>query len=205
MKAFIKKLQNLPEVYKKIIFFVIMGLAALGAGFFFMQQAKNNMSKIGTSISSINLPRIELPEMPKELEQAPAGAIKDETADWKTYANAEHGFEIKYPSEYSAKEYVKLIGVDFNSSIGLYSPKTDFTIKEWIDTKRARETSSEVSQAQINNYTVWQFMVQAPDMITYHTVFSSQQNIIVDVYYGATIQGDYQNIYNNMLSTFKFN
>ncbi len=64
MKKFISKLQQLPEYQKKIIFFTVMGVAALLAGFFFMQSAKQNVAKIGSSLNSVNLPKIELPTNP---------------------------------------------------------------------------------------------------------------------------------------------
>jgi len=37
----------------------------------------------------------------------PPTEIKDETANWKTYRNEEHGFEVKYPENWTIKEETK--------------------------------------------------------------------------------------------------
>lgn len=115
---FIEKLQQLPEVKKKVIFFTVMVLVVLMMLFVEFILTKRNISKISKSLQSINLPSIEIPH--NEISQvqdllnnpdnqkAIADALQDvdgnqraEIADWKTYTNYKYGFEIKHPSDWS--------------------------------------------------------------------------------------------------------
>ena len=53
-RAFIEKLQNLPENKKKIILWAVVVILAVIMGFFWVRGAINNFSKIGESVKSIN-------------------------------------------------------------------------------------------------------------------------------------------------------
>ncbi len=54
LKDFISKLQNLPESKKKIIFFTIVGLAAVGLGFFWIEGVIGDIPRITDSLKSIH-------------------------------------------------------------------------------------------------------------------------------------------------------
>ena len=57
-RAIILKLQNYPEKKKKIILWSIVAILAVIMGFFWVKEAVSNVSKIGESVKSINLPKI---------------------------------------------------------------------------------------------------------------------------------------------------
>ena len=57
-KIFLAKLQGLPESQKKIILWVIVVILGLIMGYFWINSAINNFSKIGESVNSIKIPVI---------------------------------------------------------------------------------------------------------------------------------------------------
>ena len=63
-RAFILKLQALPENKKKIILWAIVVVLATVMGFFWITGAINSFSKIAESAKSVKLPTIDLPKMP---------------------------------------------------------------------------------------------------------------------------------------------
>lgn len=106
-KELINKLQDLPDKQKKIILWTIVVILAVGMGYFWVIGAINNLSKIGKSISSINLPSMNFPSTNILQTTTPsngnvvAQTSPDQTAGWQTYTNKEYGFEFKYPIGYS--------------------------------------------------------------------------------------------------------
>src|SRR3989338_2704502 len=52
--GFVAKLQSLPENKKKIIFFMVMAVAVLGAIIFMLFTVPKNIAKFGQSLESIN-------------------------------------------------------------------------------------------------------------------------------------------------------
>ena len=65
IRNFLEKLRALPEQQKKIILWTIVVVLAVTMGFFWVKGAINNFSKIGESIGKIDLPQIDLPDMPQ--------------------------------------------------------------------------------------------------------------------------------------------
>ncbi len=106
IRGFIVKLQNLSEAKKIIIIFVVVAISALIMGFFWIKSTENNISRMGESLKSINLPKIDIPNIQtntpnvNQANVTPTPTPKNQTADWKTYTNTQYGFEIKYPSNY---------------------------------------------------------------------------------------------------------
>ncbi len=191
MRDFIKKLRGLPEIERKIIFFVVMGLAVIIVGYFAFQSMKAAVAGISNSIQSVHVPQI-LPDVPPSVltqEAAP-----DPIATWQTYTNDEVGFSIKYPADFTVKKYPKLIGADFSPAIGFYAPETPLSAQDWIAKKFA---------VTVTGASPWRFILPSKDITMYHAVFVAEPNRIVDVYYGAGV-GDTADIYENMLSTFTF-
>ncbi len=60
LRPYIEKLQALPENKKKIILFLIVIILALIMGFFWVNEAISNFSKIEKSAKSINLPTVDV-------------------------------------------------------------------------------------------------------------------------------------------------
>ena len=130
INEFIKKLQNLHESQKLVILIVILGVFALAMGYFWVKSTAKNIGKIAESAGSLDLPDInlqsdELDNLPNVNDilnspegQAIADALQnaDETADWKTYANAEYGFEMKYPQDWEVTSNDKGNQITFSGS-----------------------------------------------------------------------------------------
>lgn len=62
IRKYIKKLQALPEGKKKIIFFTVVVISVLILGFFYIQSTVKNLSKIGESFKSVDLPKLDMPQ-----------------------------------------------------------------------------------------------------------------------------------------------
>jgi len=58
-KAYLQKLQNLPEDKKKIVLWVIVAVLAVVMGLFWAVGAINSLSKIGESAGNIELPEFD--------------------------------------------------------------------------------------------------------------------------------------------------
>lgn len=99
IKEFIAKLQNLPDNKKTIVLWTIVAVLAIIMGYFWVNSAIKNLSEMGESIGQIQLPEIETPKTEGII-------LKDETSDWKTYKNDEYGFEIKYPLDWTFRQYI---------------------------------------------------------------------------------------------------
>ncbi len=118
IREYIKKLQDLPESKKKIIFFTIIAVAALIMTLLEVKFTGDSLSKIGNSLQSINLPKINIPDNQANVSNDNAIAInsspistpmpspEDQTSDWTTYTSDKYGFEVKYPSNLLIREHV---------------------------------------------------------------------------------------------------
>ncbi len=143
IRNFIVKLQALPEAKKKIVFFSVMAIVVLIVGVWGFFATKNNIGKIGESVKNINLPKFDMPQdsgvsMPSvngSQNQTADSSAKDlSTADWKTYANTEYGFEIKYPKDWSEPTYnVQKKEVSFNGIIVIHYYKNEKELTGGID------------------------------------------------------------------------
>ncbi|MCX6722607.1 MAG: hypothetical protein NT094_00890 [Candidatus Staskawiczbacteria bacterium] len=101
IRDFILKIQALPEKNKKIILVTIVVIFAVILGYFWIISAINNLDKIGKNVSQIKLPELQTPGVKTPSAQTQNNQI----TDWKTYTNTKYSFEIKYPSDWTFREY----------------------------------------------------------------------------------------------------
>jgi len=107
----IKTLQSLPEKHKIAIMVVVIVIATLIMGYFWVLDAIQSVGQIQDSLKSVELPNVEIPDKSEDIAKikemvndvGQAIANESEMADWKTYANTEYGFEIKYPANFVEK------------------------------------------------------------------------------------------------------
>ena len=59
---FVIKLRALPENQKKIIFFVAIGISIVVIGIYEIILTKNNIAKIGASVSGLEFPKFDMPD-----------------------------------------------------------------------------------------------------------------------------------------------
>ena len=113
---YLKKLQNLPDKQKKIILWVVVAVLGIVMGIFWIRGAMNTLSNIGNRMGGIEIPEVDLSDMPK----LPDLSVL-ETADWKTYKNEKVGIEFRYPPKYEIsteeinKECGGLFSINFRS------------------------------------------------------------------------------------------
>ena len=63
-RAIIKKLRSLPEEKKKAILWIVVTIAAIIMGTFWIKSTIDNFSKISGDIKNIKMPEISTPAMP---------------------------------------------------------------------------------------------------------------------------------------------
>ncbi len=92
----LKKLQSLSEKQKIAIIVVVVVIATLAMGYFWVKDSMIGISKIGQSVKSIDLPKIDLPDLSKILPST----TEDKTTEWKTYTSDKGKFSLQYPPDW---------------------------------------------------------------------------------------------------------
>ena len=87
LKEFIANLQSLPEEKKKIVFYITMSVVVLIVGFVGVIMTMNNISKMGDSINSVEIPSFDLNLQSGSLENSPL--YTDENPNITENPNAE--------------------------------------------------------------------------------------------------------------------
>jgi len=156
----------------------------------------------------------ELPYQPPEIK-------KPETADWKTYKNEEHGFEIKYPKDWSFHEFSKKF-VSFSPpeeepqveypgeiTITIYSNLADLPnnngrleFNDWIEQQIKDGIFRNKKEITIGTENYKGIEVQDLGIVNFRSVLFSHNSTA----YTISIDEDSSEmpIFNQMLSTFKF-
>lgn len=65
IRAFLLKLQTLPDNKKKIILWTAVAVLAVAMGFFWIRGAVDRFSKIGGELQNIKLPGLDTSDMPR--------------------------------------------------------------------------------------------------------------------------------------------
>lgn len=154
--------------------------------------------------------------------------VSDETADWQVYQNAKYGFEIKYPSNWFSRDCdSSYVGFSYSQSklptcfTDQNQPHININVTEvgmvgidkYIeDTQRSIENSSKTTITLNNNVSATRFTglvktEEGPGPVggiqTIQVLFSHNSNIYQVYYYGLDNK-DYSQIFDQILSTFKF-
>ena len=163
---------------------------------------------------------------------APEEKTKDETADWKTYTNTTYGYLIKYPSNLFTQDETN--GVNFIEEkwrgqevhypfIGIEIINTPFTPQQWVAEKGTEvslleepPTGFDASKYEyfgvenkktktIGTLQTLQFYNAGVSGSNDNTFIKQNGNILINVYRHSSGIGEIsKNIYNQMLSTFRF-
>jgi len=64
IRIFLDRLRSLPDNKKKIILWTIVTVLAIIMVFFWIRGAMNSLSKIGENMQDIEIPQINIPDMP---------------------------------------------------------------------------------------------------------------------------------------------
>lgn len=224
-KERLEKLQNLPDEKKKAVLWTIVTILGLIIGVFWFRSATEGLYKISNEVGQINIPKVETPSA------GILGQETNQTADWKTYKNEKYKFEIKYPSDWSLREYIS--GVAFfptsesdknttgngSMNVGFYSrgaayceiPFEDYVkvagpseIQNYESSNTIKEgvTNSGISFYQITwNYTTMKGVKNVSLPITYFGIKDAALCGSIDASLNDTAHSD---IYDKMISSFNF-
>ncbi len=139
---------------------VILGLVIVGLlGFAFWQnfmQPKTETAKKDSS--SVITPAVTTP------------VVTDPMADWKTYTNAQYGFSIKYPADWTVQEAPTENGNSFPS------PLPDIL---------AKSPSGDDMRIWINIVDGWGYTEEVFDIVRYTVTPSAQGIVLSDRFYRA--------------------
>lgn len=149
----------------------------------------------------------------------------DAIANWKTYANTQYGFEIKYPNSLYPKDYIAPVIAYFEEtkyrneqplhrpSITIDAITTSLTPKEWavkndkntIQLQDNKRTTIENAVIGTNDIPSIKFYSEAVSSGSTHTVIKVSNNSLIDISLNSSPNGEISSdIYNKILSTLKF-
>ncbi len=209
IRDFLEKLRSLPDRQKIIIFFVIMGVAALIAGFVGMRLVIHDFSKLKNVGIPVPLPNVQVPDSLKKL-----GKPQDETADWKMYTSESLGFSLEYPLDFTAQDSQVSPGfVQKDGKGALIVRKFDNLNQELSDLKKITSDSSNTenfieSETIINgfgakdiSYEQMHLKSMSEGPLWEITIYIPEKNINISA---GTKYQEYLPIFRKMISTFKF-
>jgi len=231
-KNFLERLQNLSEKKKKIILWVVVIILAVTMLSFWIGSALKSFSKMS---ESLKIPSIESPndssknstaDIFQNMNQDNENAIAAQTADWKIYTNSNYNFQIKYPLDWTFREYNSgaafypkdkpneqgsvVVGfykrgldyckIPFDDYVKIAGP-SEIQNYESLNTINQGEASDGTKTYQTTwNYTDLQGVGKISLPITY---FETKIELCGDVEMLLN-DNNYSDIYNKIISTFKF-
>ncbi len=226
----LKKLQSLSEKQKIAIIVVVVVIATLAMGYFWVKDTMVGISKIGQVAKTIDLPKIDLPDfstiMPKsDTDQNVPGNYTD---DGKTYTNMEYGFEVQYPSDFPITKPINkdteigLLTLVFKQNgyypIWLYvGGKDDEKLINQLNPEHIIGKDLKESKIDINGLK-WDFIESdtipregrgmAQSISTYSVINRNNRYILQCINCNPEMFGDdaknLRSVFDNIISTFKF-
>jgi len=85
LDAFFKKIQNLPERKRKIIFWLLMVIISLSLVFFYIKNVQKKLKSLKIEESKKQIPKLEMPkiEIPKIGERGELEKLKEQLEQLK--------------------------------------------------------------------------------------------------------------------------
>jgi hypothetical protein len=224
IQEYIKNLQNLPEKVKKAILIAVVLVVSLILGYFWIDSAMRTLSQAGQLGDSMNLPNIDLPDLQTPTDQqaqnTPAAVL--DTTDWKTYANTEYGFEMKYPDNVIVKQDGDIVMVHderpelpFDWSMKFYQNDKKLALTDWINSqfdsfaqtpdKDCKIVAADTYGSKINIENAYTVLIDAPSYeascghVGYYTISPDKLTIMEF----PDVQSSPE-LYQDIISTFKF-
>jgi len=148
--------------------------------------------------------------------------IPDPTANWKTYKNDEYGFEFKYPSKFSVQQFkgdksFSLIYKSLSIWINTYNNEPSLNLQDYITKEYCKNgplickdlTKNKWVNEKRGMIDIWTYgFVPNLEGLERDTFLQNTQKLdtVVLVRFGSLKEGiiENENIYNQILSTFKF-
>lgn len=208
-----------------VIIFIIAGILVLGGGgYYAVKKYQRPSVQVCTQEAKQCPGGSYVSRTESNCEFAPCPEVKpDETADWNTHRNEEYGLEIRYPSDwmiikeeigyvtFADKEEAEINRTkragEIMCSVGMffYDNKERLPLYDWVIGKWGKpenRESGKISEVKINDLEGirYEFM----SMGTETNVLFSKENKVIDVQ--TTFKGcdNLNEIFDQMLSTFRF-
>ena len=112
------------EIRSSLCFLILLALAT-GFTVFILTKAQEAVSEINRlSEGQIFLLRNAL--------DAGSSRVAD-VSNWKTYRNEKYGFEVRYPSSWTARECTKVAALDTTSCVQIGAQETDSSLRIYVN------------------------------------------------------------------------
>jgi hypothetical protein len=207
---------------------VIVIIIGLIMGFFWVNELVNSFSKIGNIVSKspISAPSTSLPDILQTTSPTTEPSVASQNTDLKTYVNKKYNFTINYPADWSARDYVSGVAlspknklmqdgalkveflergsdyckIPFEDYVKIAGP-SEIQNYESVNTINDGSTDDGVQIYQVTwNYADSQGIGRISLPITY---FETKPELCGDIE-AFLNDNNYSDIYNQIISTFKF-
>lgn len=169
--------------------------------------------------------KTQIQSTPNKQTRAEQPLLKDETANWQTYKNAEIGFEIKYPKDWSFGKNGEIFKPNSPKNCGtsldpqgyepmcrdnigfvLYKNEEKLPIEKLFETEGWKEGQNykafkEYKNGDISGYTM--ISISDYDGSEVESFWSTLENGDYLAIQGYYLVGDEKNVFQKMISTFK--